>query len=60
MYITIIKEICKLTSVGRKLLTNTLKIWKLGEMSKSSIAHNIQIADWICTTKQLQIYTTKR
>ena len=60
MYITIIKEICKLTSVGRKLLTNTLKIWKLGEISSLSIAHKIEIADWICTTKRLQIYATER
>ena len=35
MYITIIKEISKFTNVGRKLLTNTLKVWKLGEMSKN-------------------------
>ena len=58
MYITIIREICKLTSVERKSLTSTLKIWKLGEMSTSSIAHNVQIADWIYTTKGLQIYAT--
>ena len=60
MYITIIKEISKLTSVGRKLLTNTLKIWKLGEISSLSIAYKIEIADWICTTKRLQIYGTER
>ena len=23
-------------------------------------AHNMEIADWICTTKRLQIYATKR
>ena len=37
MYITVIRAICKLTGVGRKLLTNTLKIWKLEEMSSSSM-----------------------
>ena len=59
MCITIVKEICKLTSVERKLLTSTLKIWKLGEMSTSSIAYKVQIVNWICTTKRLQIYATE-